>query len=166
MTGHRVYRASGGALASVWACMAGFFLLGVDMVVFIPGDPGKGGTAGVVMGVAAGVFMIVFSLTLGTLTGTNRIIVTSVGLTCKNNFRSRQFGWPEIEFFAVGSGRSVLGWPGLIIGLDDGSSVITNVSSFTARYPTRVARELAALQADAEAASVTTGLDTATGDLG
>jgi hypothetical protein len=46
-------------------------------------------------------------------------------------------------------------WPALIVRLNDGSQVITNVASYTTGYPARVARELTALQASAAAAAVT-----------
>jgi hypothetical protein len=46
-------------------------------------------------------------------------------------------------------------WPALIIRLNDGSRVVTNVTAFTARYPALVARELTALQADVATAAVT-----------
>lgn len=163
VTGNKVYRASGVALALAWAFTAAWFLLGVDMVLYSPGNPGKGGTAGVVAGAIIGILAILGSLVGGAAIATNRIIVTSAGLAYKNGLRGRQFGWPEIESFAVGPGRSILGWPTLIIRLGDGSSVVTHVSSFTARHPTLVARELAALQAEAGAASVA-GRDMATGE--
>jgi hypothetical protein len=47
--------------------------------------------------------------------------------------------------------------------LNDGSRVITNVTSFTARYPALVARELTALEADAATAAVT-GQDMTAGE--
>jgi hypothetical protein len=47
-----------------------------------------------------------------------------------------------------------MGWPALTIRLNDGSRVITNVASFTARHPARIARELTALQAEVVATAV------------
>ncbi len=42
-------------------------------------------------------------------------------------------------------GSSLTGWPPLYIGLGDGSTLVTSVSSFAGRYPARVAGELATL---------------------
>ena len=60
-------------------------------------------------------------------------------------------------------GRAIVpGWAMVAI-LNDGSRVITNVTSFTARYPALVARELTALEADAATAAVT-GQDMTAGE--
>jgi hypothetical protein len=126
-----------------------------------PGDPGKGGTAGVVSGVIVGVSVTLLSLLMGAILATNSLIVTPAGLIHKKNLRSKAIGWPEVRSFTVGPGRSRMRWPALIIRLNDDSQVITNVESFTVRYPGRVARELAALQADALAAAAVASPDTA-----
>lgn len=152
MIGRKVYRAPGSNLVPAWACAVVFFIVGVVTVAGSPGDPGKGGTAGVVLGVIVGATATLFSLLLGAVLATNRLIVTPAGLIWKNNLRARAISWAEIESFTVGPGRSRMGWPALIIRLNDDSRVITKVTSYTARYPARVARELTALQAAAGAA--------------
>jgi hypothetical protein len=161
--GSKVYRAPGSAVVPGWACAVAFFIIGVVTAAGSPGDPGKGGTAGVVLGVIVGASATVFSLLLGAVLATDRLIVTPAGLICKSNLRSKAISWPEVKSFTVGPGRGRMGWPALIIRLDDDSQVITKIASFTARYPAGVARELTALQADAAAAAVVASPDTAGG---
>ena len=48
-----------------WILVLAFFLLGVVTATGSPGDPGKGGSIGVVLGVAVGVFVILLSLWTG-----------------------------------------------------------------------------------------------------
>jgi hypothetical protein len=138
-------------------------LVGVVTAAGSPGDPGKGGTPGVVLGVITGASAALLALLLGVVMATSGLIVTPAGLIHRKNLRSKPVGWPEIESFTVGPGRSRMGWPALVICLKDGSRVITSVVSFTARYPALVARELTALQADAAAIAVT-GQDMTAGE--
>lgn len=99
-----------------------FFIVGVVIATVSPGDPGKGGTIGVVFGVAIGVYVVLVSLWMGALLVTNGLTVTSDGLANRLNLRRRLIGWPEVESFTVGPG----GWrryPTLIICLTNGSRV-------------------------------------------
>lgn len=165
MIGRRVYRAPGIALVPGWIVAAVVFLVGVVTATSSPGNPGKGGTIGVVLGVAVGVFATLLSVWMGAFLATNMLIVTSAGLIHRRNLRRRLIGWPEIESFTVGPGRGRMGWPTLIVRLNDGSRVFTSVASYTTGYPGRVARELTALQASAATAAVT-GQDTTAGEPG
>lgn len=168
MIGRRVYRAPGIAIVPGWICVVVFFLVGVVTATGSPGDPGKGGTIGVVLGVAVGVLAALFSLWMGAVLATNSLIVTSAGLIHRHNLRQRLIGWPEVESFTVGPGRRRMRWPTLIVRLNDGSRVFTSVASYTTGYPGRVARELTELQASAAAAAVTsqdTGAGHLVGDL-
>jgi hypothetical protein len=162
--GRRVYRASGIAIVPGWICIVVFFLVGVVTATGSPGDPGKGGTIGVVLGVAVGVLAALFSLWMGAVLATNSLIVTSAGLIHRHNLRRRLIGWPEIESFTVGPGRGRMRWPTLIVRLSDGSQVITDVASYTTGYPGRIARELTAVQASSAAAAVTSQ-DTTAGEI-
>ena len=65
MTGHKVYRAQ--RLARVLGLMfiLGGFIVGEVTAIGSPSDPGKGGTIGVVLGVAVGIFAILLSLWAG-----------------------------------------------------------------------------------------------------
>ena len=153
MIGRKTYRAPGRVPG--WAFVAIFFLVGVVIAVGSPGNPGKGGTPGVVLGVIVGASVALLALLMGAVLATNCVIVTPAGVIHRNNLRSKPIGWPEIESFTVGPGRGRMQWPALIIRLNDGSRVITNVTSFRAKYPALVARELTALQADVATAAVT-----------
>jgi hypothetical protein len=90
--------------------------------------------------------VLFFSLVLAAVLATNRLIVTSAGLIYWNNLRRRTIGWPELRSFGVGKSRSAVRWPALVFRLNDGSVTVTNVVSFTIKYPVRVADELGALQ--------------------
>jgi hypothetical protein len=145
----------------IWILVVGFFLIGVVTATGSPGHPGKGGTIGVVFGVAVGVLVALLSLWMGAVLATNSLIVTSAGLIHRHNLRRRLIGWPEIESFTVGPGRGRKG-PVLIVRLSDGSQVITSITSHTG-YPDRIARELTAVQASSAAAAVTSQ-DTTAGE--
>jgi hypothetical protein len=132
-----------------WVPTLLFFLLGVGIAASSSGDPGKGGTIGVVFGVATGVFAALVGLWSGALLVTSGLTVTADGLVNRYNLRRRLIGWAEVESFTVGPGRGPMRYPALIIRLTDGSRVLTSVTSVTAKHPSRVARELTALQADA-----------------
>jgi hypothetical protein len=73
------------ALVLGWMLVAGAFLIGVVTATGSPGDPGKGGTISVVFGVALGVLAALFSLWMGAVLATGGLIVTSAGLTYRNN---------------------------------------------------------------------------------
>lgn len=155
MIRRKAYRAPGKAIVPGWAIVVSFFLIGVVTAVGSSGNPGKGGTPGMVLGVIVGASVALLVLLMGSVLATNCVIVTPAGLIHRNNLRSKPIRWPEIESFTVGPGRGRMRWPALIIRLNDGSRVITNVTSFTDRYPGLVARELTALQADVATAAVT-----------
>jgi hypothetical protein len=142
----RVYRMQGGSLVLLWVANGVFVVIGVGLVAG-GGDPGKGGTANAVFGVAIGVCVTVFALWMLANQVTSGVTATADGLACRRNFRTRLIGWPEVESFTVSPGAR--GYPRLVIRLTDGSRVITNITSFTAAYPSKVARELTALQARA-----------------
>jgi hypothetical protein len=144
----KVYRAQSVPRVLGWVLALVFFLMGVLIAAGSPGDPAKGGPIGVVYGVAIGVCLVLLSLGLGTLLVTNGLTVTSDGLANRHTLRRRVIGWPEVESFTAGPGRGPYRFPTLIICLTDGSRVLTDVTSFTAKHPSQVARELTALQAN------------------
>jgi hypothetical protein len=148
----KVYQPQGTARAFSWVLATVWFVLGVGIAASSPGDAGKGGTAGVIIGVSAGVVTVLLALWLGVLLATNGLTVTSDGLSIKHNLRTRLIGWPEVKSFSVGPGRGRNHYPALIICLTDGTQVITDVVSATARYPSQVAWELTNLQANAGSA--------------
>jgi hypothetical protein len=136
----RVYRPSFLGIAPAWVGSVAFFVVGLSMVTI--GAQRYGGVSSVVVGALA----LSFSVVLAAVLATNRLIVTSAGLVYWNNLRRRTIGWPEVRSFGVGRGRSATRWPALVFRLNDGSATVTNVTSFTTKYPARVADEIGALQ--------------------
>jgi hypothetical protein len=146
----RVYRIQGGSLILAWVVNGVFVVIGVGLIAG-GGDPGKGGTANAVFGVTIGVCITVFALWMLANQVTSGLTATADGLAYRRNLRTRLIGWPEVESFTVSPGGR--GYPRLVIRLTDGSRVITNITSFTAAYPSQVARELTAMHANATASS-------------
>lgn len=153
MTGRKVYRAPGAVIVPGCIVFACLLVIGLGTAVSSPGAPGKGGTAGAVLGVAVGMCCVLFSLWGGAIVATNGLTVTSAALVHRSSLRSTTIGWPEIESFTVGPGRGRMRWPAVIIVMKNGSRVVTSVASYTARRPAQVARELTDLQADIAAAA-------------
>jgi Bacterial PH domain len=136
----RVYRAAGRINAPAWVCAVLFFLISLSTVTVGPSQHD-----GVGSGIVGGMGLL-FSLWLGAILATNRLIVTPAGLVYWNYLRRRSIDWAETRSFHVGPGRSMSRWPALIIRLNDGSTLVTNVTSFTKAYPARLAAELGALR--------------------
>jgi hypothetical protein len=149
----RVYRTQRAARVFAWILALFVFLLGVVIATGSPSEPGKGGTIGVILGVLGGVFGVLLSLWMGAFLATDGLTVSSDGLINRRNLRRRLMSWSEVESFTVGPGRGRMRYPTLIICLTDGSQVLTSVTSFTARHPSQVARELTGLQRSAAAVS-------------
>ena len=136
----RVYRPSRVLITVPLLAGAVFFLIGLGLVVADPGQAGRAAS------VAIGAIVMLVAVWLGAVWTTSRLIVTPAGLVYWSYLRRRSFGWPEIRSFGVTPGSSLTGWPALYIGLGDGSTLVTSVSSFAGRYPARVAGELDTLQ--------------------
>jgi hypothetical protein len=60
--------------------------------------------------------------------------------------RRHSVEWTEIRTFRVGPGRSLGGWPAVIITLSTGTWIRTEVAAYRRGYPARIAAELNALQ--------------------
>jgi hypothetical protein len=81
-----------------------------------------------------------------------RAIVTSVLVATPAELaywvwtRRRSAGWAEIRSFRVGRGRSRGGWPVVVITLNDGTRIRTEVAAYRRSYPAGIAAELTALQ--------------------
>ena len=142
----KVYRPPFLSRAIGWVATGVWFLIGVVTAAGSPGAPGKGGTTGVVLGVAVGVIAALSSVWMGAVLATNRLIVTSAGLTYSHNLRRRLIGWAEVQSFGVGPGRGRMRYPTVVIRRNDSSMLVTNLASFTSTYPARVANELTAWQ--------------------
>lgn len=136
----RVYRAPLVSAALGWVVCGGFFFVGLSMVTVGPSQHDA------VSSLAVGTLVLLLSAWLGAVLTTNRLIVTQAGLVYRHNLRRRIVGWPEIRSFGVGPSRSRGRWPCLVIQLDNGSVTVNGLSSFTAKYPARIASELSAMQ--------------------
>ncbi len=136
----KVYRAPALCRALAWVPCAIFFVLGVDGVTIGARQPYPA------LGVAVGVFGLLFSLSLGTALATNRLIVTPAGLVYCNNLRRRAISWTDVQSVRVGASRGRMRWPAVVICRNDGSALVTNLASFTRTYPARIADELTAWQ--------------------
>lgn len=136
----RAYRVPAAMSAIGWMASALGLFLGLSMVTVGSGQPGAVGN------VVIGTLVLVFSAWFGSTVATNRLIVTEDGLVHWHNLRRRRIGWAEIRSFGVGPGRTAMRWPCLVVRLDNGWVPVTSLSSFTRRYPARVAGELSVLQ--------------------
>ena len=67
--------------------------------------------------------------------------------------------WTEILSFRVGRGRSRGGWPAVIITLNNGTLIRTEVAAYRRSYPARIAVELTALQRQYAPAPPSSGSD-------
>jgi hypothetical protein len=133
----RVYRAQLVSVAgAALGCLA-FFLVGLGGLV----DEPQSGVSGIIVGALA----LLFSLWLGAVLATNRLIVTPAGLVYWNNLRRRFINWPQIRSFEVGRARSPLPWPGLVVRLEAGSVTVACVTG-TRQFVARAADELRGLQ--------------------
>lgn len=135
----RVYRPSRVMTAPLLVIAVVFFLIGLAIAATDPGDAARPPS------VAIGAFVMLGATWLGAAWTTSRLIATPAGLVHWSYLRRRSVGWPEVRSFGVTPFSPLTSWPSLYIGLSDGSTLVTCVSSFAGRYPARVAAELAAL---------------------
>ena len=150
MTGRTVYRPPTSSQIPAWILASAFFVIGVLLVADSPSDPGKGGTAGILMGMLAGVAGIALGLWMAAVIVTTSVTATPSGLIVRgSSLRSEKLSWSEVKSFTVEPGRGRMGWPALIIRRTDGGRVVTDIQAFTATHPALVARELTALRAAA-----------------
>ena len=78
---------------------------------------------------------------------TSVLIATPAGLVYWWNWtRRRSLDWTEIQSFGVGRGRSRGGWPTVIITLNTGTRIRTEVAANRRSYPARISAELTTLQ--------------------
>jgi hypothetical protein len=135
----RVYRAPFACVAPAWPCALIFFVIGVGITA-------DAGTSYPVMNAVVGTLAILLSLWLAATLATSRLIVTQGGLISWNYLRRRFIAWSDVQSFGVGRSRTMVGWPCVVIHRNDSVQVATNVVAYTAKYPARIASELAAWQ--------------------
>ena len=76
--------------------------------------------------------------------------------------RRRTLNWTEIQSFSVGPGRNRGGWPAVIITLNTGTRIRTEVAAYRRSYPARISAELTALQRQYAPAPPASGSDQST----
>ena len=135
----KVYRPPFFSLALGWLFAGFWFLLGLSMVTIGPSQRDWGS-------VGVGVVVLLIGLWTFAVLATNRLIVTPAGVACSYYLRRRVVGWAEVQSFGVGRSRGTNPYPTVVIHRKDGSVLVTNLSSFTRKYPARIADELTAWQ--------------------
>ena len=136
----QVFRPSAPNYVIVWALTTVFVLLGLALVVggLVSGDGVGPGIVGVVP--------LLFAAFLLRALATSVLIATPAELVYWDWMRRRSIEWSQIRSFGVGRGRSRGGWPVVIVTLNAGTRIRTEVAAYRRRYPARIAAELTALQ--------------------
>jgi hypothetical protein len=137
----QVFRPSRLTYVVGWVLTSFFLLPGLTLVV---GGLGGGDWVGPeIMGVA---LLLLAALCIRAM-ATSVLIATPAGLVYWWNWtRRRSLDWTEIQSFGVGRGRSRGGWPAVIITLNTGTRITTEVAANRRSYPARISAELTALQ--------------------
>jgi hypothetical protein len=136
----RVFRPSPPSYGIGWVLTTIFALSGL---VFVLGGLGSGDWVGPEV---LGVVLLLIAVFLLRATATTVLIATPAELVYWDWMRRRAVKWSEIQSFRVGPGRSRGGWPVVIIILNTGTRIRTEVSAYGRRYPAAIAAELTALQ--------------------
>ena len=153
----QVFRPSPPNYVIGWVLTTFFVLLGL---VFVLGGLGGGDWAGPeIMGV---VLLLLAAFGIRAM-ATSVLIATPAELVYWWNWtRRRSLDWTEIQSFGVGAGRSRGGWPTVIITLNTGARIRTEVAAYRRSYPARISAELTALQRQYAPAPPSSGSDQST----
>jgi hypothetical protein len=108
------------------------------------GGPGKGGTAGEVLGVLVAILLAGFGLAAIVFQASNRLRVAADGLTYRYNLRTRSIPWSAVLSVGVMPAQSLGSWWWLQIQTPDKQTPIKSVMG-TRKYVKRVAAEINAL---------------------
>jgi hypothetical protein len=136
----QVFRPSPPNYVIGWALTAVFALPGLVLVV---------GGLGLGDGVGPGIVGVVLLLPAVFLLrgmATSVLIATPAELVYWDWMRRRSVEWTQIQSFRVGRGRSRGGWPAVIVTLNTGTRIRTDLTAYRRGYPARIAAELTALQ--------------------
>lgn len=153
----QVFRPSRPTYVVGWVVTTFFMLLGLAFVV-----AGLGGGDWVGPEIT-GVFLLLLAAFCIRAMATSVLIATPAGLVYWWNWtRRRSLDWTEIQSFGVGRGRSRGGWPAVIITLDTGTRIRTEVAANRRSYPARISAELTALQRQYAPAPPPSGSDQST----
>jgi hypothetical protein len=153
----RVFRPSRLTYVVGWVLTSFFVLPGLALVL---GGLGGGDWVGPeIMGVA----LLLLAAVCIRAMATSVLIATPAELVYWWNWtRRRSLDWTEIQSFGVGRGRSRGGWPAVIITLNTGTRIRTEVAANRRSYPARISAELTALQRQYAPAPPSPGSDQST----
>jgi hypothetical protein len=153
----QVFRPSPPNYVIGWVLTTFFVLLGLG---FVLGGPGGGDWVGPeIMGV---VLLLLAAFGIRAM-ATSVLIATPAELVYWWNWtRRRSLDWTEIQSFGVGAGRNRGGWPTVIITLNTGTRIRTEVAAYRRSYPARISAELTALQRQYAPAPPASGSDQST----
>lgn len=149
----QVFRPSPPNYVIGWVLTTFFVLLGL---VFVLGGLGGGDWFGPEI---VGVVLLLLAAFCIRAMATSVLIATPAELVYWNWTRRRSVDWTEIQSFRVGAGRSRGGWPTVIITLNTGTRIRTEVAAYRRSYPARISAELTALQRQYAAAPPSSGSD-------
>ena len=136
----QVFRPSPPNYVVGWVLTTVFALLGL---AFVLGGPGRADWVGPEI---TGVTLLLLAAFSIRAMATSVLIASPAGLVYWVWTRRRSVEWTAIESFGVGAGRSRGGWPAVIITLNTGTRIRTEVAAYRRSYPARIAAELTALQ--------------------
>lgn len=136
----QVFRPSPPNYVIGWVLTTFFVLLGL---VFVLGGLGGGDWFGPEI---VGVVLLLLAAFCIRAMATSVLIATPAELVYWNWTRRRSVDCTEIQSFRVGAGRSRGGWPTVIITLNTGTRIRTEVAAYRRSYPARISAELTALQ--------------------
>ena len=152
----QVFRPSPPNYVIGWVVVTFFVLLGLGFV-------GAGPSAGNwVWPEIMGVLLLLLAAFGVRSMATSVLIATPAELVYWDWMRRRSVEWTEILSFRVGRGRSRGGWPAVIITLNNGTLIRTEVAAYRRSYPARIAVELTALQRQYAPAPPSSGSDSST----
>jgi hypothetical protein len=153
----QVFRPSPPNYVLGWVVTTFFVLFGL---LFVLGGLGGGDWVGSeIMGV---VLLLLAAFGIRAM-ATSVLIATPAELVYWWNWtRRRSVDWTEIQSFSVGPGRNRGGWPAVIITLNAGTRIRTEVSAYRRSYPARISAELTALQRQYAPAPPSSGSDQST----
>jgi hypothetical protein len=139
----QVFRSSPPSYVIGWVLTTFFGLPGLVLVL-----GGLGGGDWIGPEIVGGVLLLLAVFLLRAM-ATSALIATPAELVYWDWMRRRSVEWSEIQSFRVGPGRSIGGrggWPTVIITLNTGIRIGTEVAAYRRSYPARIAAELTALQ--------------------
>ena len=117
-----------------------FFILGVSLLLPASGTGVSGAIIGVIS-VACAAYLCAIIVT------TSRVTVNSAGIIYWHNLRKKEVSWSSVRSFRVGTSRSLVHWPCLVVVSGSGSTRVDGISG-TRTFVERIIGELQVIQRD------------------